>query len=71
MAKAAPLSILTRSGAELEVLQSDGGVEVMLPIECSEFEYPATITLDEPQMKFVYSAIGRVLAGRVPGAKIE
>lgn len=54
----------------MEVLQHDGGVEVTLPIECSEFEYPATITLDEPQMKFVYGAIGRVLAGRVPGAKV-
>lgn len=63
------LAITVREGCNLEMIGTPAEPEITIPIPAAgvDLTKPAkavTIMLDEEEMKFVYSSIGRVLAGK-------
>ena len=58
------LSVIVREGEALSARQGYAEPELTLPIECSASGQPFKMILGEEEMKFVYSSIGRVLAGK-------
>ena len=62
------IAITIKEGCSLEMVGTEAEPEITIPIEPSLDSKPpgaVTIFLDEKEMKFVYSVIGRVIAGRV------
>lgn len=62
------LAITVREGCTLEMIGTPTEPEITIPI-VAQGSVPnpdgaVTIMLDEAEMKFVYSSIGRVLAGK-------
>lgn len=61
------LAITVREGCALEMIGTPSEPEITIPIVGADMTKAAksvTIMLDEAEMKFVYSSIGRVLAGK-------
>lgn len=61
MTSAPALAITVREGCNLEMIGTPTEPEITIPVKGAG---SATIMLDEEEMKFVYSSIGRVLAGK-------